>query len=83
MQLAELRKSVGMSQRELAQATGISYKLVQSYEQGVRDINGARISTLLSLCIVLKCRLEQLITDENIINQIKLYTEGNNNEEVH
>lgn len=73
MGLSELRKSVGMSQRDLANATGISVRLLQAYEQGVRDINGAKLLTLLQLANVLNCSIDQIISDNATLDQLSIY----------
>ena len=71
--LQELRKAAGMSQSQLAKAAGISLRMLQDYEQGARDINGAKLSTLLKLCIVLKCKLPEIITDEDTAKLLEEY----------
>lgn len=65
--LKETRKKTGLSQKEVSQRSGISLKTIQHYEQGERDINGANLKTLLKLCDVLNCRLEDLLTDTETI----------------
>ena len=73
MNLPELRKSKKMTQAELSKATGISKRVIQAYEQGDRDINGAKLDTLLSLAIALNCDLSRIITDANTICKLTKY----------
>ena len=68
--LKEIRESRGMSQQDLAEKSGISKRMVQAYEQGYRDINGAKLSTLLKFANVLNCPIDQIVTDESLIATI-------------
>ena len=45
--LQAARLAAGMSQSQLAAAAGISVRILQDYERGARDINGAKLATLL------------------------------------
>lgn len=62
--MKELRKKAGITGKELSEKTGISIRTIQAYEQGYKDINGAKLKTLLKLCHALGCGLEDIITDE-------------------
>ena len=66
MGLKEMRKMAGYSQKELADETGINIKNIGFYENGNRDINGAKFATLLTICQALSCDLEDILTDEKI-----------------
>jgi transcriptional regulator with XRE-family HTH domain len=68
--LKEIRESRGMSQQDLADKTGIPKRMVQAYEQGYRNINGAKLSTLLTFANVLNCPIDQIVTDESLIARI-------------
>lgn len=71
--LKELREKAGMSQSQLAAASGMSTRMLQNYEQGVRNLNGAKLLTLLQLCQVLGCTLQDLVTDPQaieLLNQV-------------
>ena len=61
--LQDMRKSRGMSQSQLAELSEISIRMIQYYEQGVRDINKAQGSTLRKLANVLACAMEDLMED--------------------
>lgn len=71
--LKALRESRGLSQQKLAEMTGLSVRVLQNYEQGVRDLNGAKLVTLLKLCNALGCNLIDLVTDEETRDQFDIY----------
>ncbi len=56
-----LRKNRGMSQRELAEASGVSLRMIQLYEQNQNDITKAQVRMVAYLAQVLGCRIEDLI----------------------
>ena len=64
--LQKLRKAAGLSQSQLADLAGIKVQVLQQYERGARDINGAKLPTLLKICNALECRLADIITDEGV-----------------
>lgn len=47
--LKELRVSRGLSQKQLGEASGVSYRLIQSYEQDHRDLHEASYSKVEAL----------------------------------
>lgn len=71
--LQNLRKAAGLSQSQLAKEAGVNFRMYQNYEQGVRDISGAGLSTLLRICKVLKCRLSEIVTDPDTLELLKDY----------
>ena len=74
--LKEIRESRGMSQTDLAKATGIPKRMIQAYEQGYRDINGAKLTTLVTFCIVLECHLSEIVEDAQLVKDLKAYEEA-------
>ena len=44
--LQNARLAAGMSQSQLASAAGLNVRTLQCYEQGVKDLNGAKLATL-------------------------------------
>ena len=75
--LKEVRKSRGLTQKELSELSEINLKTIQKYEQGVIDINNANIYTLYKLANALNCNLIELLTNEKIINEIYVYEYSN------
>ena len=69
--LKEIRESRGMSQQDLADKSGINKRMIQAYEQGYRDINGAKLSKLVTFCIVLECRLSEIVEDAQLVKDLK------------
>lgn len=67
--LKKNRELSGMSQKELADQTGISIRTIQEYERGSRDLNGAKFLTLLKFCNVLGCSLDALLTDSETLEE--------------
>jgi len=62
--LKQIREAAGMSQSELAKASGISVRVLQNYEQGTRPLNGARAITVYHIATALGCTVEDLINTE-------------------
>ena len=78
--LKELREKRGLSQGKLADAAGLSVRVLQNYEQGARNLNGAKLLTLLRICKALECKLEDLITEPETIDLLKeMYSQDRNN----
>ena len=59
--LQRLRIQSKMTQRELAELTGVSQRSIEGYESGFRDINGAKGIFLWRIAQVLKCQIEDLL----------------------
>ena len=51
----------GLSQRELAELSGVPVCTIQQYEQRQKDINKAQATTLLHFSRVLNCKMEDLL----------------------
>ena len=59
--LKRYRTESGMSQSQLSEATGVSLRKIQGYEQGNLDINKGEAIGLYKLSKALGCRMEQLL----------------------
>lgn len=70
--LKEIRESRGMSQQDLADKSGINKRMIQAYEQYYRSINGAKLSTLVTLCVALECRLSEIVDDSQLIKYLEV-----------
>jgi len=57
------REEKGMSQSELAKASGVTKRAIQAYEQGYKDINKAQVVTVLKLVEALGCDVYEIIND--------------------
>lgn len=71
--LQRARKAAGLSQSQLARAADVKVQVLQQYEQGVRDLNGAKLVTLLKLCNALECSLADILSDEETLAQLRDY----------
>ena len=71
--LQRLRKEAGLSQSQLAKLAGLNVQVLQQYERGARDLNGAKLATLLKICNALECRLADIMTDEETLELLKAY----------
>lgn len=71
--LQAARLAAGMSQSQLAAAAGISVRTLQDYERSGRDINGAKLATLLKICNALECRLQDILTDPATLEYLEEY----------
>lgn len=59
--LKVIREARGMSQAELAEASGVSLRAIQQYEQRRKDIDKAQACSLLHLSRTLGCTMEDLL----------------------
>ena len=59
--LKRMRKQLGLTQEELAEASGVSVRTVQQYEQRRKDINKAQLETAAALAQALHCRPDDLL----------------------
>lgn len=71
MSLRAFRKKEKLTKTQLSDLTSISMRTIDDYETGKRDINGAKIKTLLKLCKALSCRLEDILTDEETLELLQ------------
>lgn len=59
--LARLRAYANLSQSMLAEKSGVNVRIIQSYEQGIRNINKAQFSTVARLAEALECNPIELL----------------------
>lgn len=62
--LARIRKNCGISQKTLAERSGVALRMIQLYEQRQNDINRAQAAALRDLSRALYCRVEDLLEPE-------------------
>ena len=55
------RESAGLTQKQLAEKSGVDIRLIQHYEQGSKDINNAKCITVLQLAEALECDIYDII----------------------
>lgn len=61
MKLKEIRESKGITQKALAEMSGVNPRTVQNFEQGKSDINKAAAIKVYALAKALNCAVEDLI----------------------
>lgn len=71
--LKALRVSLGFTQSDVATKAGLNLRTYQYYEQGNKPIEGAKLEVLLKICLVLGCKLDQIIDDPELVGLIKEY----------
>lgn len=65
--LKELRVKAELSQTGLAEISGVNVRMIQYYEQGVKDLNKANGETLYKLARSLGCNMEDLIDKSKVL----------------
>lgn len=55
------RQTLRLTQKTLSERSGVNLRMIQHYEQGVKDINKAQSITLYKLAKALKCDMEDLL----------------------
>lgn len=59
--LKKIREEKNITQAKLSESSGVNIRMIQHYEQGVKDINKAQGLTLRSLAQALECKIEDLL----------------------
>jgi len=62
--LQRIRKASGMTQKSLAETSGVALRMVQLYEQRKKDIKKAQVITLIRMANILGCTVEDLLETE-------------------
>lgn len=62
--LKRIRKKTGLSQSQLAEASGVNVRMIQYYEQGFKDINNASALTVYRLAEALSTTVGELLEIE-------------------
>lgn len=64
-----VRVRSGLSQNDLAVASGVPLKTIQRYEQEPNKIDGARLNTICGLSEALGCKISDIIEDKELIER--------------
>lgn len=59
--LKTIREEKNITQKDLAERSGVNIRMIQYYEQGVKDINKAQGLTLQAIAKSLECNIEDLL----------------------
>lgn len=60
-----IREKRDMTQAELATRSGVNLRSIQNYEQGFKDINGAKVTTVLALADALECDVYEIVQPDD------------------
>lgn len=56
-----IRKASRYMQQQLSEASGVTLRMIQLYEQRQNDINKARVDVVVSLAHALGCEVEDIL----------------------
>lgn len=68
--LKRIREATGLSQAGLAEKSGVNKRMIQYYEQGVKDINKAEVLTVCKLALALECTVWELLESNLIVDDL-------------
>ena len=71
MKLKEQRLKAGLSQSQLANASGVKLRTIQQYECGQRSLNGAGLDILCSLALAIGCTVFDILESDELIEKLK------------
>ena len=69
--LRNVRRSRGLTVRQLSEKTGISFRSLEKYESGELNIDGAKLKTLCKITLVLGCKITDILEDEELVRVVK------------
>lgn len=64
--LKKMRQKAGLTQKELAEKAGVSKRMIEQYEQGIKDINEAGAIRVYYMAKALRCKVQDLLELEEI-----------------
>lgn len=70
--LKALRVKSGLKQKDVALEAGLKLPVYSQYEQGIRNIDGCKLITLLKICEVLECNLVDIVESPELIELLTL-----------
>lgn len=73
MKLQEKRIAAGLSQSQLAKLSGVPVGVLQHYEQGTRQIDGAKLETLADLAAALGCKISDILESAELAEKVRRY----------
>jgi len=71
--LRKLRKDRGLTVKKLADKSGVSYRTLLHYETGERNIDGAKLDTLISISMALNVDIRDILESNLLIDKLTLY----------
>ena len=71
--LKALRLKAGLTQLEVSINSGINPGTYSQYEQGIKNFDNARINTILKVCVILGCKLEDILESPEYLEILEKY----------
>lgn len=71
--LKALRVKAGLTQKDFANLIGINLGTLKHYEQGSRCFDSAKLDVIFTACIVLNCKIDDLLESEELIDTFNQY----------
>lgn len=71
--LKALRVAAGITQKDFANLIGINLGTLKHYEQGSRCFDSAKFDVIFTACMVLNCKIEDLLENEEWADVYKQY----------
>lgn len=62
--LQKIRKMNGLTQKQLADLSGVSIRSIQHYERGEFNFENVGVHVMVSFALALRCRLSDLLDGE-------------------
>lgn len=64
--LKDARLKAGLSQSQLSEQSGVNLTMIQKYEQGAKNIDNARLNTLINLASALNCGIQDILNNQEL-----------------
>lgn len=66
------RIRAGISQSELSKRSGVNLRMLQYYEQKIKNIDGAKIETLAAISRTLGCGISDILENKEIVKNTRI-----------
>lgn len=63
--LEKTRRAAGISRKQLAEQSGVSFNTIQNYEQGARKINAKQVLNLVALADALGVPVQKILIPDD------------------
>lgn len=74
IKIQQIRKEKGLSQSQLAKISGVPVRVLQTYERGARNIDGANLDRLCDVAIALEVNLWDILESTELVDKIRKCT---------
>ena len=71
MRLQTIRQHKDLTQKQLAERSGVPLRVIQTYEERYRNIDGAKLETLVNLAAALGVGIADLVEDEKLRKRVR------------